>query len=601
MSDRGSIFDYFPNDPAPVVDITGTSVGIDLQFPPDDVALIKVQLTTPTLPVSVVQAFSSGTVGLDVGGLVGLPSEIEQVWSAAIPTIINLLQSNAASIASFSLGDFGFPQSGSVRARQILGGPLLVDLWVPGITANLYGVIDTISINLTITADLEGLLMIFLQWPTAQVTPMARLLNATITPASLVDANKLEAGQIWWEAGNSSTSGYTPAGSPKGEIRTAESTINLMVISPPSLSSAATSLASAISGIGAAAIPLGLIGAEFSTDASSATPLTLTMTHPIDTAPLAYDPQSTAGPIWELFAHPTFSLNSLQVTAGGSLVVNGTNFAPAFTGGIGWTNTCSGQVVNSEIRWGQDGQSATLTTLSWTGPTTPSQHPAGSNDGMFIPAGPLDTTLPYTFQARNSDALTTTPYSDPVSVQMTGLLDLVLVYESDGSQLVNPGPGSPSSNHIEILVIGTVTPAADGTFVATVFVPGDAVAGSTATLAAKGLGQQIASIDVSIVGKVQPTLYLVYQGQKTSPTVTPGFLNNISVHGEGFISSGTVLLHLNSSAVASAIVSSDSTFTTSFTWPDNLATGDYTLSAVEEVSGKSATASLIVTQEPGNE
>ena len=99
---------------------------------------------------------------------------------------------------------------------------MLVDLWVPGITANLYGVIDTISINLTITADLEGLLMIFLQWPTAQVTPMARLLNATITPASLVDANKLEAGQIWWEAGNSSTSGYTPAGSPKGEIRTAE-------------------------------------------------------------------------------------------------------------------------------------------------------------------------------------------------------------------------------------------------------------------------------------------------------------------------------------------------------------------------------------------
>jgi hypothetical protein len=121
-----------------------------------------------------------------------------------------------------------------------------------------------------------------------------------------------------------------------------------------------------------------------------------------------------------------------------------------------------------------------------------------------------------------------------------------------------------------------------------------------ATLYAQALGVPIASAQLTIVTSIQPTVTLVAPstGAVQYPVTNPGFA--VYVHGEGFLAGGEVRAYIDNiagSGVATAMVGNDGTFQCSFTWPQNLPTGSHSLLAVEQYSGQTIQATLLLTQE----
>ncbi len=594
MSDQGLIYTWvtFPGDTSVVVDITGSSVAFNLQFSPDDSPPSKsVPITDPSVPQALQQALV--TPGLAI--LEGLPSFLEFAWTQFLPQLNSLIQ----TALNKNLGANNFavtsniPTSGRVRARAVPNGLLLIDLWIPGLRLNLDVTKGQLTGTFLITADAEFLLLIFLQtWPLIKVLDTAQLFNANLQPTGST-ATKVSIGQLLWELGKNqqiATMGYASP-SPDDVIQLYDAQINATLIAPPDVSP----LASAFATLGQTAIPFGFPQCVASTDSAAGT-LTLTLVHPVDPPPAAYDSQTMAGPIYALFGGPTLGTSQTQATPGGQLGVIGTDFPPSGQVGIAWTDTCSGELSSSDVLWGPSGQQQNPTHLS---PTNLSYAPNGLQPGQQ-----------YTFQARNSDdfGLTTTQYSNQVTIQAIGTIDLLLSYQSNAPTVVvpimppgNPPPPPPPNvpPHPKTAVVGTAAAGPNGTFSLTITIPLDAVPNTTATLAAQVFGQIVASQPISIVGRVQALLVLVDPSTGTTggTTVLPGY--SVSVRGEGFTKSSQVWIYIDQAVgegIQTAVVGNDGTFTATFTWPVTLNEGDHTLIAIG-LSFPAVEASLTLTQE----
>lgn len=465
------------------------------------------------------------------------------------------------------------------------------------------------------SADLEfGLTVHLDSWPNAVAAPWASVLNPVITPtgatSTLVSEFQFlkDYQSAFVSLGNFFTGGsYSPSGeSPGASLQGAASQVsNISLAANPFIS-----VATSISQVEVAAQTFGFLQCRASTDPNNPqTPLTLAMTHPMDVKPFAYDLSTMGGPGQPRFSQYFISTNRGQATPGGQLGVSGSGFPSVEQMGIGWTDTCSGLVMGSDVEWGPEG-----------GALNPRVHLPWNANFQFRPFAPVSifpvhppqgppSAGSYVFRVRNSDGdpttpLTTTPFSDWVTVFSVGSVDLLLSYASSGST-VPPPPGPRPANGP---VVGTASVLSDGTFSTTITIPPDALPG-TATLCAQVNGQSVFCIPITIVSKIQPLLRLLdpVTSIPESTEVYAGHL--VTVAGEGFTPppSGSRGLTVNiyidqveGNSQWQGLVGADGTFQVKkLQWPSALTVGPHTLLAVETLGGqKTVTGSLAIVVEP---
>jgi hypothetical protein len=458
----------------------------------------------------------------------------------------------------------------------------------------------------SVSADLDISLTVLLNsWPNAPVYWNASVLNPSIR---LTGATRTWADidQALQDIGNGLISFFTQGGySLKAQSPQATAQGLLSQATNPSLPVNLTPIVNQIAQVQQTAASFGFLQCIASTDPESVTPLTLTMIHPLDPPPVAYDLQTMAAPGQPLFSQYSISTTQAQATPAGQLGVVGSGFPSVYQMGIGWTDTCSGTVTGSDVEWGFEGQATTVTHLS------------ASANFQFTPFAPAvggstaPSPGPYVFRVRNSDddpstPLTTTPFSDPVTLWSVGVVDLLLDYQSNESTVLSglktasgtpptPSPPQPSQG----VIVGTASVRSDGTFSETVTIPPDAVPGP-ATLCAQILGQTVFCVPLTIVAEIRPLLRLVNPTTLTDLGTDVYSGNSLWVAGEGFTPQGLVSLYIdeiqNNPGLAQVGVGSQGTFICNLTWPA-LAPGNHTLLAVETVQGETIQGSLIVTEE----
>lgn len=583
MGDRGLIYDVFPNDGPTVVNITGTQIGFNLSFAPDSQNMLVLPVGDAQIP----QAANSALQMAQVNGtpvlplLQSAPQFFDTLWTQnVVPTI-------GPSITSQLDGAFGagkytsttpsIPSSGQSRARVLQDGTLMLDYWVSNINFKFTTKFGPLKATFQFNTDAELLLYIFLQWPTVYVNPSAQLLNVKIKPTSSATA-----------AAYAAYSSVEPqAFATLGDMLAYYE--GVIQASPPAAPDV-SALATAFAALSAAAVPLGLLTCSASVSQSAASPLTFTMTHQIDAAPEAYNTQTNAGVGTFILGGPVLAASQTQVVAASTINITGSQFPPSTSLGLGWTDTCSGVVVSSNITYGPEGQGQTTVTIP---------RPVGSAPIYVLPLT-AQTAQYYQMQVSDLDALTTTPPSDVILAEGVGSFDLLLSYTSNAPPLHLPGhPPPPTTPHPVTKVLTTVNAKADGTFSTPVVIPPDAVPGPAA-LQAQMLGAVVASIPLTIVTTVQPALnlYAPSTGAVQYPSVVQGL--PVYVHGEGFAANHEVHLYIDNAAsqsVGSKMVGADQTFDQSFPWPWTLLQGQHSVIAVEKYGGMTVQATLMVTQQ----
>ena len=87
MSDRGLIYDWYPGEDSPVIDITNSQVGYSLQFSSDDDPNNYPAVPLASVPV-VLQAVQNATVPFNGSQIPALPliqnipRELQTLWSS---------------------------------------------------------------------------------------------------------------------------------------------------------------------------------------------------------------------------------------------------------------------------------------------------------------------------------------------------------------------------------------------------------------------------------------------------------------------------------------------------------------------------------------
>jgi hypothetical protein len=574
MSDQGWIYDALPNNPSPVVDITGTTIDFKLQYPPNDKLPNSVlSVGNPGIPVA-----ANNSLSLIIGlVLKTLPAKFDFVWQNLVtPQVQSSITSQLNT--QFGAGKYSdtvtLPQTGRTRARVVPGGPLIIDYWVSGIIVELDANFSGHSGTVHVTVDAEFVVFIYLNWPTPAIVASSSLFNANINPTGKL-ATEYAAAEIaynLWQRQDDPNLGPSYHDYVFGGY---EYQIDNTPLPVPDVSL----LTVGFQALGAAAAPLGLLQCVPTTNPALPSPLTLTMIHPLDPAPAAYDPLVMAGPNVYYFGGPIL-VAPKQALPGSEIACNGSNFPPSNILRIAWSDTCSGKVVNSVI------------TLDPPAPGSPYRinrtNAAQAQPIFTLPAG---LTGPYQATVTDSDGLTQTQPSNQVPLQIAGDVTLVLAYESNGhiagpTQPPHPMPGPKTAN------VGTYPAAADGTFSGTVIIPPDAVAGTTATLEATANGIVTAQCQINIVAKKTPVIYLTdptnlgnYAAQ--SPVVNSGL--PVSVRGENFPVPSQVAITINKANEQSLVglgdgditrVNLDGTFNYPvFIWPPTNPAGTYTLIA----------------------
>jgi hypothetical protein len=192
---RGLIYDFFPGDnSAVVVDITGTTVGINLQYSPDGANTLTKPIGDPAIPGPVALALGTPTVTVLSGPvpvltyLQNISANLDALWALIVApqiqsTIATLLQNALGKkLDSFTVSPI--PKSGRTRARALSNQSLLLDYWVPNVNLNVTATFDGFAATFHMNADVELLISVFFQWPAANVSSSFNFLNVNIAPAS---------------------------------------------------------------------------------------------------------------------------------------------------------------------------------------------------------------------------------------------------------------------------------------------------------------------------------------------------------------------------------------------------------------------------------
>ncbi|HWY73974.1 MAG TPA: hypothetical protein VN281_00070, partial [Verrucomicrobiae bacterium] len=347
-----------------------------------------------------------------------------------------------------------------------------------------------------------------------------------------------------------------------------------------------TQLATAFSNFGLASIPLGLWQCVPTTDVKTST-LSFDLFHRVDPPPFAFNAQLMAASMTPILFGPVLATPA-QATPGGQITATGSNFPPSSFVSVGWSDTCTGNVVSS------------LVTVDPPILGSPFLIPRPANSRPIFMLPQVQPGQTYQVKVQDSDVLTTTQPSNAVSLQPIGELGLLLSYQSKGKRgvagpPVQPAvPAGPASANL-----GATSVAVNGGFTSIVTIPVDAVPGSSATLYARVGQLPIASASFTIVGKLQPLIYLVAPGLPGNstgaiqdPAVNAGY--TVAVRGENFpvtsrsgpgnqVGPTTIALSINRSTQGALVglgpngsalkVQADGTFQASFVWPSGLFDG----------------------------
>jgi len=296
--------------------------------------------------------------------------------------------------------------------------------------------------------------------------------------------------------------------------------------------------------------------------------LNLRLTHPVDPAPV---PVNGTVPAYPSLFPPLLGASSSCAEPGGSLTITGTNFPVGQSTAlyIGWQDTTSGLVTESDIMWGSD--LAAMQTVTKTR--------NGGDGGNAVALTNLASDTTYYFAVRDQDLLTETPFTDPpaaISTQATDIIDLIL--QSGAAQWP----------------VGTAQLTAVNSFTAAVQIPAG-LAPATYTLTALLNGSVLASMPIQVgaacatrIEVIDPVTQDIQDWVKQATPFT--------LRGAAF-AAGTVDVSIDSAggtSLGSVTIASGTEFTQDFTWPSGV-TGTHDIVAQESAGAQTLSASCTVT------
>jgi hypothetical protein len=283
------------------------------------------------------------------------------------------------------------------------------------------------------------------------------------------------------------------------------------------------------------------------------------LTHPFDPGPVVSN--AVLPPSQTLFA-PRIGPSPPEVAAGGQLGVMGSSFPPAQATQlkITWTDTTSGNVVQSEIDWGiLPGGQQQPPVLSPAVLIPRNGSYDNANNYTFKPLLPNTT---YAFRVRDYDLfkLAATDWSKwlPLTTQATDQVEIVLSYQNT--------------------TIGFGQVQSDGSFSTTVIVPAGVPPG-TYTLTAVMAGVPMAETQITVVAQGQaltPLLQVVDPNTLIAYSSPAGVVGGVSVTVQGQnYTPGAVDLFLDTAGGVSLgvahVAANKTEFTFSFQWPEAVA------------------------------
>jgi hypothetical protein len=566
--------DNYASPGNPVIDITGTPLGILLNFVPKGSASPQ---TVSALP------FVS-TLDLPPALLAQLQTPLsqigDQVWSQDTDangktmrdrTTATIISDVSAAVSMRGAGYSAYnisanlPTTGILRSL-IIGGDPPSPIQTIFLSYELLG----ISVSFTSTTPYTGGLI---PDPTYNVTFDVELLMIIITPAEPGPFSLSSSVNV--ENANISASNVIAA------VGDAVATfVNFITEQPTNLFQAGegqidssggqvavdpgpfSALLAQLSAGWLAAVPFGFVQFHAFINPNSRT-LNFQLTHPVDPAPV---PVNAAVPAYPTLAQPILGTSTSCVEPGGSLTVTGTNFPIGQANAlyVGWTDTTSGNVTESDINWGRAG-----------GPLTAVIIPRNGSDGRnSLALTNLVANSPYVFAVRDQDLLTETPFTEPpvtITTQATDIANILLQY---GATQWAVGNGQLTST---------------GVFSASVNIPTGLTPG-TYQLAAFLNGTEIAKTSISVSAACQTRIELI---NPETETLSSGAIVTypVTVRGDGF-EAGTVDLYIDGPSgtqLGSVVISSGTSFQATFIWPLTAA-GTHELVAQETVGGQTLTA-----------
>ena len=576
-----SIIDNFVSPGNPVVNITGTPMGVQVLF---------ADKGSPTQTVHPLAPYETA-LGLPASFLTLLQTPLsqfgDQIWSqnkdSSGQTMLDrasTLISNGIVTAVSQLGhtasniSVSLPAVGILRAIVLSGDPASADTTVY-LSYEINGNSASWSINAqvwplsdasySLTFDLELLIQIVI--PAEPGSPLTTIASATVENAN-VSGTDASADILDFFGGldnfiNDQPFNIFQAAEGAIDSEGSEVTVDLGDLS---------TLLADVSTAWQQALPYGFTQL---TALIQQQQLFLQLGHPQDPAPVVVNAAVPAFPS----LIPAEIITAQEVNAGSSADVTGVNFplAQADALYIGWSDTTSGTVTESDISWGPSG-----------GPTQAVTIPRDGNDGknLYIASG-LAPNSTYEFSVRDQDFLTETPFSAPfpATTTTTNLVEFSLVPVAGGTE-------TP---------LGTASVTATGTFSAAINIPPSQPPGMY-DLTAVLLG----------IAPVSTPLQVVSAGQPLSPSIevdgvappSTAFLtegNPFTVSLEGFLP-GTVSVSVDSPTgqlIGTATSSGPDTFTATFLWPN--IDGAHNLYAQETVGAQTLTPLLpspVVGQKP---
>lgn len=317
-----------------------------------------------------------------------------------------------------------------------------------------------------------------------------------------------------------------------------------------------------------AALPYGFRELAAFIDQSART-LNLRLTHPVDPAPV---PVNGTVPAYPSLFPPLLGASSSCVEPGDSLTITGTNFPAGQSTAlyIGWQDTTSGAVTESDIMWGPDPAAMQA---------APPKPRNGGDGGNALTVTNLAAGTTYYFAVRDQDLLTETPFTEPpaaISTQATDIIDLIL--QSSAAQWP----------------VGTAQLTAVNSFTAAVQIPAG-LAPATYTLKALLNGSVLASMPIQVetacatrIEVIDPVTQDIQDWVKQATPFT--------LRGAGF-AAGTVDVSIDSAGgtcMGSVTIASGTEFTQDFTWPSGV-TGSHDIVAQESAGAQTLSASYTVT------
>jgi hypothetical protein len=555
--------------------IVGTPVQIDLRFVPVDAVpppsdhvlggfagvffrqLIEQELTSPDdlerlLKTPLDQTFDTAWAGQ---------------MAAAQAQVIKAIQD--ADSKAYDINPM-FPVTGTLRAQVGALTPVLLDTVPVGTNAlqlTLSYLLPSVRVNfsekapfylpdpkLKVTFDAEFLIYIAVPdqpWIPFGVKSAFVTSNTQLAGAGLYGGIALALERLW---GNLIGQ---PFAEPPGRT-SGNSNIGGL---PQLLSSVAPALAQAGS-MGFSQLSVGIDGG-----AADGNTVTVYLSHPFDPAPGVNNVASPG----VFILQSQIGTSAPQVNAGGHLGVVGRAFPPAQarTLVIGWNDTTSGPVTQSEVQWG-------LSPLGLPPPLPASvliKRSGSYDNGATFTARGLTPDTSYAFRVRDYDA------GNQIATDWSRWLVLTTTSSDQVDLTLNDSANT---------VIGNASVQVDGTFASTVNVPAAESPGPYMLRAAMS-GLQIAETPITVIGagEALAPVVQVISGSTGLPFTSSDLLvtwTPIHLRGGNF-NAGAVELFIDSAtgpSLGTAVADLSGSFTASPLWPFGV-TGHRTILARQNV------------------